>query len=84
MNITITLETQTLLEEQMKKRRFSTPDDAVRTALQSLETAEGVDIEQLDAQTQAALDRAFAQSERGEGRPWEEVRAELQKKYPPI
>jgi plasmid stabilization system protein ParE len=33
MNITLSPETQKLLEEQMKVGHFPTPDDAVRTAL---------------------------------------------------
>ena len=81
MTISLTAETQKLLDAQMKKGSFSTPDDALRLALETLDQVRGEDVEDLDSETQAALDRAFAQSERGEGRPWEEVRSELTAKY---
>jgi len=81
MTITLTQQTQKLLEEQMRKGHFATADDAVRTAFEALQQVRGDDIEDLDEQTQAALERAFAQSERDEGRPWEQVRQELKAKY---
>ena len=37
----------------------------------------GEDVQDLDSETQAAIAEGLAQSERGEGRPWEEVREEL-------
>lgn len=77
MNITLSPETQKLLQEQMKLGHFSTPDDAVRTALQTLAETRGEDYEDLDAETREAIDEAEAQYQRGEGRPWAEVRAEL-------
>jgi Arc/MetJ-type ribon-helix-helix transcriptional regulator len=77
MNITLTPETQKLLEEQMKKRNFATPDEAVRTALRTLDETMDEDYESLDGETRAAIEEAEAQYERGAGRPWEEVRAEL-------
>jgi len=81
MTISLTPETQKLLDSQMKKGNFSTPDDAVRLALVTLDQVRGENIEDLDTETQEALGRAFAQSARGEGRPWEEVRRELTAKY---
>jgi Arc/MetJ-type ribon-helix-helix transcriptional regulator len=82
MKLNLSAETQKLLDEEMKKGRFTSPDDAVRTALLTLDQVRGEDIEDMDEQTQAALERAFAQSERGEARPWEAVRDELKAKYP--
>lgn len=38
-------------------------------------------IEDFDSETQAAIDRALAEADRGEGRRWEEVRNELRAKY---
>ncbi len=73
--------TQKLLEEQMAQGGFSTPEEAVRYALQALAELRGEAIEDLDEPTQAALERAFAQSARGEGRAWSDVRAELKAKH---
>jgi putative addiction module CopG family antidote len=80
MNISLSPETQKLLTKQMANGRFSSPDEAVHSALRTLEELRGEAIEDLDEGTQAALDRAFDESGRGEGRPWTEVRAELQTK----
>lgn len=77
MNITLSPETPKLLEEQMKLGHFPTPDDAGRTALQTLSETRGEDYEDLDAETRDAIEEAEAQYQRGEDRPWAEVRAEL-------
>ncbi len=81
MTISLTSETQMLLESRLKKGNFSSADQAVRFALEALDQVRGDDIEDLDRETQAAIERAFGQSARGEGRPWEEVRRELTAKY---
>lgn len=81
MTITLSPETQKLLEARMKQGGFQTPDAIVRIALETLDQIEGEALEELDDETQAAIERAEAQSARGEGRPWEEVKAELRAKY---
>jgi Arc/MetJ-type ribon-helix-helix transcriptional regulator len=81
MTISLSPETQKLLEERMKRGRFATPDDVVRVALEMLEQYEGDALEDLEPDTLAAIERAEAQSVRGEGRPWEEVKAELRAKF---
>ncbi len=81
MTITLSAETQKLLEARMKQGGFQTPDAIVRIALETLDQIEGEALEDLDDETQAAIERAEAQSARGEGRPWEEVKAELRAKY---
>jgi putative addiction module CopG family antidote len=81
MNIVLSPETQKLLEERMRSGRFATPDEAVRAALQTLGEVEGDALEDLDAETQAAIERAEAQGDRGEGMPWEQVRDELRARY---
>lgn len=81
MTITISPETQKLLEAQMKKGNFSDPDAVLRIALQTLEQAQGCDYEDLDPETRAAIEKAEAQYERGEARPWEEVREELRTRF---
>jgi Arc/MetJ-type ribon-helix-helix transcriptional regulator len=81
MNISISDQTQRLLEDRMKKGGFRSPDEALRIALETMEEVEGVSIEELDPETQAAIERAEAEADRGEGRPWEEVREELRALY---
>jgi Arc/MetJ-type ribon-helix-helix transcriptional regulator len=81
MTISLSPKTSRLLARQMKKGGFTTPEEAVRTALESFDQSQGEDIEDLDEDTQAAINRAFAQSRRGEARPWAEVREELRAKY---
>lgn len=82
MNISISTETQKLLEETMKAGNFSSADEALHRALEAFDQLRGENIEQLDNETQDALERAFAQSGRGEGRPWAEVRAQLRNRFP--
>lgn len=77
MHIVLSPETQKLLEERMRSGRFATADEAVRAALQTLGEVEGEPCEDLDPETQAAINLADAQGDRGEGRPWEQVREEL-------
>jgi putative addiction module CopG family antidote len=81
MHIVLSPETQKLLEERMRSGRFASPDEAVRAALQTLGEVEGDLLEDLDPETQAAIDRADAQADRGEDWPWEEVREELRARY---
>lgn len=78
MNVILSPETRQLLEGRMKKTGSSSPDEALRVALQTLEELEAED---LDNDTLAAIDEGLAQANRGEGRPWEEVREELRAKY---
>jgi Arc/MetJ-type ribon-helix-helix transcriptional regulator len=81
MTITLTPETQKLLEDRMKKGGYATPDALVRAALQTLDEVEGDAYEDLDQDTRDAIERAEAQSARGEGRPWEDVKAELRARF---
>ena len=81
MHIVLSPETQKLLEERMRAGRFATADEAVRVALQTLGEIDGDLLEDLDDETRAAIERAEAQGERGEGQPWEQVREELRARY---
>ena len=81
MNISLSPQTHQLLQERMKKGGFSSPDDVVLIALETMDQVEGEPFESLDEATRAAIERAEAQSDRGEGRSWEEVREELRAKY---
>ncbi len=81
MQISLSAKTQELLEQHMKRGGFSSHDEVVQTALQTLDELRGEPIENLDAETQAALERAFEQSERGEGQPWAEFRSAFEAKH---
>jgi Arc/MetJ-type ribon-helix-helix transcriptional regulator len=81
MSLSLNNETQRAIEERLKRGDFHTADDLVQTAIQTLDHLRGEDIEDLDPETQQAIARAEAQSARGEGRPWEDVREELKAKY---
>ena len=83
MIISLSPETQRLLEERMKKGAYLNADDAVREALERLDQDDADELESkpLDEQTLAAIDRSEAQIARGEFRDWEEVKAELRAKY---
>lgn len=78
MNVTLSPQTQRLLEERMRDGDYNSADDLIRTALQSLE---GEPVEELDAETQAAIERADDQGNRGEGLPAEEAFARLRHKH---
>jgi len=81
MTITLTPQTQKLVEERMKRGGFATPDDLVRIALETLDRVEGEAYEDLNDDARQAIERAEAQSARGEGRPWEDVKAELRARF---
>ena len=83
MPISLSPQTEKLIEERMKQARYSSPDELVRIALQILDEVRGQAIEDFDEQTRQALDRAFEQSDRGEGEPWDLVRARIAAKYFP-
>lgn len=81
MTISLDPATQKLLEAQMKKHGYSTPEDAVRAALEKLDRDEGENIEALDPQTRSAIAEGLVQADRGDGRPWEQVREELRTRF---
>ena len=81
MKISLSPDTERLIEERMKQSGLTSADEVVRLALQSLDAARGEDYEDLDPQTRAAIDEAEAQFERGEGRPWEEVQEALRARF---
>jgi Arc/MetJ-type ribon-helix-helix transcriptional regulator len=80
MNLTLNPQISELIESEVKSGRFATAEEVVAAGVVAI-TQGGDDIEKLDPATLAALDRAFEQSARGEGRPWEQVRAEWTEKY---
>ena len=78
MDISISPQTQRLLEERMKERADSSPDDVIRAALETLESQA---LEDLDPETLAAIDRAEEGIAGGEGMPADEAFAQLRRKY---
>ena len=84
MSILLRPETEKLLEGRMRRGGYSTADEIVCAALETLEHSEAETIEDLDQATQAAIKRAGAQSGRGEGRPWDQVKVELQSRFAKI
>ncbi|GMU22890.1 MAG: hypothetical protein AMXMBFR13_29740 [Phycisphaerae bacterium] len=81
MTISLSPETQRLLEEQMKKHGYPSADDAVRVAIEKLDQEQAGYIEDLPPEVQAAIEEGLGQADRAEGRPWEEVREELQARF---
>ena len=77
MTITLSDQTQSLMESRMKQFGMTDPDELVFTALQLLDGHHEVAIDELDEETRAALEEADAE----EGLPWEQVREELKQKY---
>ena len=79
--VPLSAETQRLIEEQMKETGVSTPDELVQIALQTLRHLRGEGFEDLDPDTQAAIEEGLAQADRGETRPWEDVGEELRARF---
>jgi len=78
MDVTLTNETQRLLEKRMREGDYSSPDQLIRAAL---ETFEPGFVEELDEEVEAAIDRAEEQAERGEGIPLDEAFERLRRKH---
>ncbi len=81
MSFSLSAETQKLIEQRMKETGVSTADELVRAALQTLDQARGEPFQDFDTVTRAAIEEGFAQADRGEGRPWEDVREELRARF---
>lgn len=81
MAISLSPETQKLIEERMKENGCHSADELVRVALDALEQSRGEDFEELDPEIRAAIDEAEEQYARGEGMPLDEAFAELRRKY---
>ncbi len=62
----------------MKAGDYTSPDEVIRIALESLEADT---FEDLDDDTRAAIERGDAQVERGEGIPLDDAIAKLKQKH---
>ncbi len=76
MTITLSPETQRLLDDQLKKRNFSSADEVLHAALQALDELDDLDEETLDA-----IDEAEDEFERGEALDWKDVRDKIRKEF---
>jgi putative addiction module CopG family antidote len=74
MNISLSSETQKLLEEQLKAGNYRSADEILHAALEALKDAENVE---LDDDLLDSIDEAEDQIERGEGRDWQDVREQV-------
>jgi putative addiction module CopG family antidote len=78
MTISLSPDTQKLLEEKLKTGDYRSADDVVHAALQALSELEshGLDDETLDA-----IDRAEDEIERGDVHDWKDVRDSVRAKF---
>ncbi len=74
MTITLSPETQKLLEEKLKDGAYRSVDDVLNAALQALDEVES---QELDEELLDAIDRAEDQIERGEVHNWDDVREQI-------
>ena len=79
MDITLSPELQKFVEEKVKAGEFQSPAQVVEAGLARLMLDPPPD--ELDDETLAAIDRAEAQLDRGEGIPLDEAFQRLRKKH---
>jgi Arc/MetJ-type ribon-helix-helix transcriptional regulator len=72
-------ELEKFIHDQVQAGRFSTPEAAVEAAIEQMMLS---DNDELSDEDVAAIEQGEAELDRGEGRPWGELRAELIAKYP--
>ncbi len=78
MTITLSTDTQKLLEEKLKTGGYRSADEVVRAALQALSELESLE---LDDDTLDAIDRAEDEIDRGDVREWKDVRDAVRAKF---
>ena len=81
MNVSLRPDLGRFVAEQVTAGRYDSADAAVNAAVARIKAEEELLAEDLDDTDVAAIAEGLAQLDRGEGRPWEEVRAELKAKY---
>jgi antitoxin ParD1/3/4 len=77
MNITLTPELEKRIEERIHRGEYESPEAFISEAVSRLIDEE----EQELRETRAAIGQAFEELDRGEGRPADEVLAELRAEY---
>src|SRR5687768_7817157 len=81
VNVSLDPELAKFIEAQVRVGRYASPDAAVNAAVARFMAEEQLLAEELDDEDLAAINEGLAQLDRGEGRPWEDVRAELKARY---
>jgi Arc/MetJ-type ribon-helix-helix transcriptional regulator len=81
MTIRLKPELAKLIDEQVKSGQFESADEAVNAAVAHALIEEELLAGDIDDEDLAAIEEGLAQLKRGEGIPWEQVRAEIEKKY---
>jgi Arc/MetJ-type ribon-helix-helix transcriptional regulator len=78
MNLSLNPDAQRFIEEKVRAGQYATPEDVIHTAIARLQSDELIE---LDDDELISIEEGLAQADRGEGRPWEQVREELRAKY---
>ena len=81
MAFSLSSETQQLIEARMKELGYDSTDKFLQAAVHTFSPAEVYDYDDLDDETKAAIEEGQAQIDRGLGRPWAEVDAELRARF---
>jgi len=80
MTVRLKPELAKFIDEQVKSGQFKSVDDAVNGAVARAQIEEDLLSSDIDDEDLAAIEEGLAQLKRGEAIPWEQVRAELEKK----
>lgn len=78
MTIQLRPEIQKFVDEQVKTGEYASTEEVLEAGIARLMLDPQPD---LDEETLAALERGEAEGDRGEVRPWEDLKAELLAKY---
>lgn len=81
MGISLSPETQKLIEDRMRETGVSSADELIRFALETLEQTKAEDFEDLDPAVQAAIDEAESEYQQGGGIALDEAFSRLRQKY---
>jgi putative addiction module CopG family antidote len=81
MNVSLRSDVAKFIAEQVAAGRYTSADAAVNAAVARVMAEEELLAGELNDEDLAAIEEGLAQLERGEGRPWQEVRAELKAKF---
>ena len=77
MNISLKPEVQRFIEEEVKAGRFASPAEVLEAAIDRMMIESELE---LDDETAAAINRAEAQLDRGEGIDFDQFAAEMRRK----
>jgi putative addiction module CopG family antidote len=80
MNVSLRPELENFIKEQVKAGRYDTMDEAVNAAVARAKAEHELLSGELDEEDLTAIEEGLAQLNRGETRPWEEVKSELKAK----